>query len=181
MKRPQTFRRGVVLHNTVFTCDIKRWTQLQTDREAITCFRCGENGHYKSECLNWKTKLCWHINTHTRVCSKTACPFAHGEYELRTPWHLRCVRIVKCAHGFVNLGCKSNTHTFRFCPDVRDGDNATNLGVQDGRTAVTATAPSAETGNRSENAAQIHSPDSPNVSSSSAHSVQRPLPRGAYS
>ena len=52
-------------------------------RSCITCYRCGETGHYRSECSNWKTRLCWH-HMHG-ACNEPNCPFAHGGAELRTP------------------------------------------------------------------------------------------------
>lgn len=115
------YQRGLVMHRTVFASDIKRCSQAQAERHDITCFRCGENGHYKSECLNWKTKLCWHHVSAHATCTKQVCPFAHGPAELRAPWQLKCVRIVKCPCGFVDLGCKSTKHTYRNCPYLDSG------------------------------------------------------------
>ena len=36
-------------------------TNVHSNRAQITCFRCGEQGHYKSECFHWKTRTCWHF------------------------------------------------------------------------------------------------------------------------
>ena len=83
-------------------------------RLQITCFRCGEQGHYKSESFHWKTRQCWHYQNST--CRDLNCSFAHGALELRTPWMPRCVRIVKKDGQLVCLGCKEYGHTFKYCP-----------------------------------------------------------------
>lgn len=51
------------------------------NRASVRCFRCGGAHHYRSECSNFKTRICngWRNgNCHLRFC-----PFAHGVYELR--------------------------------------------------------------------------------------------------
>ena len=86
-----------------------------SSRTQITCFRCGEQGHYKSECFNWKTRLCWHhMNT---TCMDPNCAFAHGAEEERSPWLPRCVRIVKRDGQLTVIGCKQYGHTFKSCPN----------------------------------------------------------------
>lgn len=83
-------------------------------RSQITCFRCGEQGHYKSECFHWKTRQCWHYQN--SKCTEPNCSFAHGE-DLRTPWLPRCIRILKREGQVITLGCKRIGHTFKYCPE----------------------------------------------------------------
>ena len=83
-------------------------------RADITCFRCGEYGHRKVDCLHWRTRLCWHsVNA---SCSKANCPLAHSREQLRAPWVVRCVRIVRNGDGYSDVGCGSFDHSFRSCP-----------------------------------------------------------------
>jgi hypothetical protein len=96
--------------------------QLPTTRSQITCFRCGEQGHYKSECFHWKTRHCWH--NETGMCKDPNCSFAHGEEELRRPWMPRCIRIVKKDGQLQTLGCKEYGHTFKYCPHNQIGNNS---------------------------------------------------------
>ena len=109
---------GKVLHITVSASSIKNLTSLNNNsniqRDLITCFRCGEQGHWKSECMLYKTRLCWH-NKLGR-CTDNDCPFAHFEKELRTPWKPKCVRVIKKDGNLTTLGCGSFNHTFRQCP-----------------------------------------------------------------
>jgi hypothetical protein len=58
-------------------------------RRRVVCYDCDEVGHYKSECLQWKTKLCWHWYA-GRCKYSMFCPFAHGEHELRGEHERRC-------------------------------------------------------------------------------------------
>ena len=87
------------------------------DRSALICYRCGEPGHVKGECMSWRIRLCSHFAG--GYCRRSECPYAHGEQELRTPWALKCVRILRVAKGFVDFGCGSSTHSFRHCPHTR--------------------------------------------------------------
>lgn len=88
-------------------------SNIPTTRNQITCFRCGEQGHYKSECFHWKTRICWHYTN--SFCKDLHCSFAHGQNELRTPWLPRCVRIIKKDGQLICLGCKEFGHTFKYC------------------------------------------------------------------
>ena len=89
-------------------------------RAQITCFRCGEQGHYKSECFHWKTRECWHFMNQT--CRDSNCSFAHGSSEVRTPWMPRCIRIVKRDGQLHCLGCKKFGHTYKYCPEIHENN-----------------------------------------------------------
>ena len=91
---------------------------LDTQQRGTICFRCGEVGHVRHQCLTHKVRLCWHyMNT---TCTNPGCSFAHGEAELRKPWTPRCVRVVKQAGQLICIGCNSTEHTFRKCPLHQD-------------------------------------------------------------
>lgn len=87
---------------------------METDRSQLMCFRCGENGHVRHQCLTFKVRRCWHYDQGS--CNDPHCPFAHGDAELRTPWRARCVRVVKQQGKLICIGCNSTGHTFRKCP-----------------------------------------------------------------
>lgn len=80
----------------------------------ITCFRCGEYGHYRSDCMTYKTELCEDYKLGR--CTAMNCTRAHGVSELREPWLPRCVRVVKVAGRVKILGCGRFGHMFRMCP-----------------------------------------------------------------
>ena len=82
----------------------------------ITCFRCGEIGHYRSECHTFKVTPCEKYESGVCPLAATQCPFAHGE-ELRKPWLSKCVRVVKNGGRVDVLGCGQIGHTFRTCPN----------------------------------------------------------------
>ena len=82
----------------------------------ITCFRCGEYGHYRGECHSFRVQMCAQYEAGT--CWNTSCSFAHGVSELRKPWLAKCVRVVKVAGKVEVLGCGAFGHTYRSCPLV---------------------------------------------------------------
>lgn len=82
----------------------------------VVCFRCGCSGHMRSQCFTYKVKMCWNVSR----CRDPKCTYAHSLSELRTPWKLRCVRVVKQNGRYVCLGCNSCEHSFRRCPIHRD-------------------------------------------------------------
>lgn len=104
------------IHATVQARDIAEFVDV--DRTYMICFRCGQSGHARYQCLNYKVRMCWHHANGT--CSDPHCTFAHGADELRTPWKPRCVRVIKQGGRFVSIGCNSTDHTFRRCPLHRD-------------------------------------------------------------
>lgn len=111
--------KGKVIHITVSASSIKSFTSSNLiQRDCITCFRCAEQGHWKSECMLYKTRLCWHEKIGT--CTDSDCPFAHSESELRTPWKPKCIRVVKREGKLIKLGCGSSMHTFRQCPNNQE-------------------------------------------------------------
>jgi len=111
----QIFPVGKVVHVTVSASSIKMFSSTpNVSRESVTCFRCAEQGHWKYECMLYKTRLCWH-NKFNR-CTETDCPFAHNEHEMRYPWKPKCVRVIKKEGKLIKLGCGSTDHTFRLCP-----------------------------------------------------------------
>lgn len=83
-------------------------------RRHITCFRCGEYGHFRGECHTFKTQMC--AKHALGECTADACPFAHSADELRKPWLPKCVRVVKAMGAVQVLGCGQTGHTFRTCP-----------------------------------------------------------------
>lgn len=91
---------------------------IDVDRSNMICFRCGQTGHVRFQCLSYKIRFCWHYMNAT--CTDPNCAFAHGESELRTPWRVRCVRVVKQGSELVCIGCNSTEHTFRKCPLHQD-------------------------------------------------------------
>lgn len=107
---------GVDVHVTTTTHAISAF--MDGDRSGQICFRCGEVGHMRYQCLTYKVRLCWHDQN--SECSDPRCTFAHGIEELRTPWKQRCVRVVKQGGRLICIGCGSTEHTFRKCPQHRD-------------------------------------------------------------
>ena len=91
---------------------------MESDKSSMICFRCGQTGHVRYQCLSYKVRLCWHYINAT--CNDPLCSFAHGDSELRTPWKQRCVRVVKQGGELVCIGCNSTEHTFRRCPLHQD-------------------------------------------------------------
>lgn len=90
----------------------------KNNRTAMICFRCGQHGHARAQCMTYKVRLC--RNYANGGCAEPVCTFAHGEAELRTPWRTRCVRVIKHEGQFVCMGCNSTEHTFRKCPIHQD-------------------------------------------------------------
>jgi hypothetical protein len=87
---------------------------MENDRSAVICYRCGQPGHVRVQCLTYKVRMCY--NWKRGACNDEDCTFAHGESEMRTPWRVRCVRVVKQGNNLVCIGCNSAAHTFRRCP-----------------------------------------------------------------
>ena len=112
------FARGADVDRSVLATDVHLFSAPPVvDRSALICYRCGEVGHVKGECMSWRIRLCTHFAG--GYCRRSECPYAHGDTQLRTPWALKCVRILKVAKGFVDFGCGSSTHSFRHCPHTR--------------------------------------------------------------
>ena len=128
MKLPQGMSIHVITHADnirAFMC------AAPTSRAQITCFRCGEQGHYKSECFHWKTRMCWHYLNDK--CRDPGCSFAHGNAEIRSPWMPRCIRVIKRDGLLTCIGCKSYGHTYKYCPQRADaGEEAAHDAPRDG-------------------------------------------------
>ena len=103
---------GRDVHVTTTMSQISQY--VDSDHTSQICFRCGNTGHVRYQCLSFKVRLCWHFKQGT--CNDPRCTFAHGVSELRTPWKPRCVRVVKQGSRLVCIGCNSPEHTFRRCP-----------------------------------------------------------------
>lgn len=86
-------------------------TNEDRSRANITCFRCGENGHFRAECHVYRVQMCEKL-----LCKNVNCCFAHSAAELRTPWKPKCVRVVKVGGVVQKLGCGQTGHTYRNCP-----------------------------------------------------------------
>ena len=101
-------------------CGVTVYVRCDSTSEAvygarcITCFRCGEYGHYRGECHSFRVHLC--SQHRMGRCSNSHCSFAHGVSELRKPWMAKCVRVVKVAGRVEVLGCGAFGHTYRSCP-----------------------------------------------------------------
>lgn len=89
-------------------------TSFVDTRNDVICFRCGQRGHVRNQCLTFKVRPCWRYEH--GICQDPHCTYAHGEGELRHPWRSRCVRVVKNDGKFMCIGCDSEEHTFRKCP-----------------------------------------------------------------
>ena len=100
------------VHVTVDSREIGKF--MDVDRSGHICFRCGEQGHVRYQCLLYKVRLC--IPNEEGKCIQENCSFAHGKEELRTPWKPKCVRVVKQAGKLICIGCNSGEHTFKKCP-----------------------------------------------------------------
>ena len=110
-------RTGSDVHVTIASTAISSF--MDVDRSRLICFRCGEVGHVRYQCLTFRVRLCTRYQQGQCV-DATTCMFAHGPEQLRTPWKARCVRVVKHAGQLVCIGCNSSEHTFRKCPLHQD-------------------------------------------------------------
>ena len=96
----------------VTVCVNIMWTdQTRCTRSNVTCFRCGEKGHYRAECHGYRIKMCTDSE-----CKDKNCRFAHTHDQLRQPWLPKCVRVVKDGGSIRIYGCGKLGHTFRCCP-----------------------------------------------------------------
>jgi hypothetical protein len=82
----------------------------------MVCFRCGELGHTRAQCMTFKVRMCRHMTE----CTRDHCTFAHTEEERRTPSQVRCIRVLKQSGSFIYIGCNATDHTYRKCPFSRN-------------------------------------------------------------
>ena len=54
----------------------------------LVCYRCGEVGHVRSQCLCYKVRHCSAFSLAGQCVAGSSCTFAHGLAELRQPWLL---------------------------------------------------------------------------------------------
>jgi hypothetical protein len=91
---------------------------MDVDRFNVICFRCGEAGHVRFQCMTFRVRTCPLFSS--GLCFDQKCTYAHAPEELRTPWKARCVRVIKQGGQLVCIGCNSEDHTFRKCPLHQD-------------------------------------------------------------
>ena len=91
---------------------------MDVDSVNQICFRCGETGHVRFQCLTFRVRLCTKFQN--GECNDRNCTFAHGPSNIRSPWKARCVRVIKQGGNLVCIGCNSENHTFRRCPLNKD-------------------------------------------------------------
>lgn len=110
---------GIDLHRCVSIDTLRTYMSYNIihSRDQITCFRCGERGHVRMECMTWKVRLC--TNFSAGHCTNTECSFAHSAAELRIPWNPKCIRVTKMEGKLVILGCGGDTHTYKNCPKIK--------------------------------------------------------------
>lgn len=92
-------------------------TKLYSARQTpfVTCFRCGETGHFRAQCRQFRTKMCNRLKYGT--CDDPECFYAHHPSQLRRPWISKCIRVIKNADRAIEIrGCLSVGHTFSSCP-----------------------------------------------------------------
>jgi hypothetical protein len=111
------FQGGTDVHVSTTAASVHSF--LDSDNRRLICFRCGEKGHVRFQCLNYRIRMCG--NTENAVqCNAKLCHYAHSPSQLRTPWKPRCVRVVKQGGKLICIGCNSTEHTFRRCPHHQD-------------------------------------------------------------
>lgn len=91
------FPKGVTKFVTICSSDLR----TGTERNRVYCYRCGELGHRKSECVHWKTRTCSHFEN--GQCHRESCPFAHGTGELRDPFRRECIPVPQAGNKFAHL------------------------------------------------------------------------------
>ena len=108
---------GRVVHVRTTNRHITSFMDVQRQpSQWMMCFRCGQQGHARYQCMTYRTRLCPSMD----ACKEDSCAFAHSVEELRRPWEARCVRVIKQGSRFICIGCNSTEHTFRHCPLHRD-------------------------------------------------------------
>lgn len=87
MQQLSVLPKGKIVTIITSHVEVQRLCQRQfVVRSHVKCFQCGELGHVRTQCMLWKTRLCW--NFMNGNCRTLKCSFAHGEGELRRTSHI---------------------------------------------------------------------------------------------
>ena len=107
------------VHVCIAAQQISAFVDCTQRRSTLICFRCGQEGHTRGQCLTFKVRLCERFEQ-GECADASSCAYAHGTDELRHPWRVKCIRVIKHDGKLICIGCNSSEHTFRKCPLHQD-------------------------------------------------------------